>query len=560
MANLDRGLHNQMSETTGASRPLAMALDPFRMVITRRADQSADGQAERACCLTGCCAYGELPTRIWCGTCFGGFPYCTVDVDSLVLTGALTQNHTPPTPACYVHSRAGGLRYRSGHERGTKCVPCYRNSRDRGLTGVSGSAPGPTAPVSIHLSCWGRWTRVAARTAMTTERSASDRHRAPAYAHGRGWQTIRIGGPLGSSSHGGAGSLSTGLFQLRLAGARRCTLLHLGRHLAITMVLALGLALPCSASQQSGSRNAQPEGSSFPSGPVLGNQRAGRGSGGGTAPSYSVPPLPSGGATVVTTFRVSPRTVSYSSWSTTAGGGYSTGAPILVRSGGTSFTGGYYLDGGRPSTVGLDATGAGARVVGPSAGSPEGAEPSGLVLGILAPASAADAILDEQIGLHGITDARGWVAHGDEGQGDLLVKVAPSPGPGEGENGECFWTSGGGPSGVSFFSNLAGGGAGAAALAYTVLLYLHMHPGDRLDHGAWLAEGAAVTDTENIGRYMCAAPSIFSVSLTPALVTRPGCLRTPPQPGATCNASTGSGDWSPAGTYSLNLQGVVLFS
>lgn len=325
--------------------------------------------------------------------------------------------------------------------------------------------------------------------------------------------------------------------------------------------MTFAMALPCYASTLGNTGAAAPQGSAFSGAvdPSKGDTPLGSGR---SVPTFAGSPEHRVDSTsVLTTFRVSPRIVSYSSWATTPGGGYETGAPILVRSGDTDVTVGYKLSGGRPSTVALVDTGAGAHVLDFSGSDPTAPNPlNAVVIGILAPASAADAIVDGTIDLPGITDARGWIAHGNEGQGDLLVTAALTQGPVNDYRGKCSWIATGGPSDKSFTASVPSYGIGMAALAILAERFLHLQPGGRLDYGFRYIIASTTNDPDKIGHYVCSSPTIFSVSLTPELVTRPGCLQTRLQPGGTCNTSAGPGDWSPAGTYSLNLQGSVLFS
>ncbi|EBN2842415.1 hypothetical protein DOF89_17460 [Salmonella enterica] len=341
---------------------------------------------------------------------------------------------------------------------------------------------------------------------------------------------------------------------------RRCARLLLVL-LKAAPVMTFAMALPCSASTLGNTGTAAPQGSAFSvaGDPSKGDTPLGSGR---SVPTFAGSPEHRVDSTsVLTTFRVSPRIVSYSSWTTTPGGGYETGAPILVRSGDTDVTVGYKLSGGRPSTVALVDTGAGAHVLDFSGSDPTAPNPlNAVVIGILAPASAADAIVDGTIDLPGITDARGWIAHGNEGQGDLLVTAALTQGPVNDYRGKCSWIATGGPSDRSFTASVPSYGIGMAALALLAEQFLHLQPGGRLDYGFRYIIASSTSDPDKIGHYVCSSPTIFSVSLTPELVTRPGCLQTRLQPGGTCNTSAGPGDWSPAGTYSLNLQGSVLFS
>lgn len=82
-------------------------------------------------------------------------------------------------------------------------------------------------------------------------------------------------------------------------------------------------------------------------------------------------------------------------------------------------------------------------------------------------------------------------------------------------------------------------------------------PGSSMDHGATIAIGGMVHIDVPIGSYACQGHHL-DVTLTPTLVAPAGALR----PRSTVGASTvgGNGSWSPAGNYTLNLRGTVLFT
>lgn len=518
--------------------------EPLRRVCSGSGRSDGEGRRD-ACCSTSSMTYGALPT---------GYPNFPTSALAGGSTGACTTDG-PSTRA----ARTDCL---------SRVLPTYlfraRDESRHPLGNLAGSTPRAPGPYPV-LRAWvalGLWLggprnqpvacQVLPRSCPTSSLNGYDPatvavSSAPNVLRG----SLATARPRPSGGHRERRSLGA---------AGRCVRRFLGL-LVAGSALTLALTLPCSASPRNDAGGSAPRGSTSslqgdPTKVDLLRREV------GPVPSLAGLSEPGGdGASVLATFHVFPRSYSYSLWSTTTGGGYQTGTPILVRSGDTDVPVGYKLYGGGPSTVSLSDSGAGVRVFDFTVLDPSttGALISAFTMGVLAPASAADAIVDRTNGLPGVTDARGWIAHGNGGQGDLLLSVAFTGGEGHGEAGDCFWATTGGPSGKSLSDTLAGGGYGAVAIAYLAQQFLRVHPGDRLDHGLWRIAGSNTNDPGEIGHYVCGAYSTFSVTLTPELVTRPGCLRTRPQPGATCNASVGPGDWSPAGTYSLNLQGSVLF-
>lgn len=145
----------------------------------------------------------------------------------------------------------------------------------------------------------------------------------------------------------------------------------------------------------------------------------------------------SGGVTA--TFRVTnPVTPPYNLWSVTGGAGYYVDRPIRATGGTDPGPGGYYLAGGRPTMVTNMAVSWGARVE--STGG-LGANDF-LLIANLAPVDPGDTYMGTTS--PGTLPGAGWIAHGVDGSGVMLVTVGVVPNTGGtiGE-GRCYAGGGG---------------------------------------------------------------------------------------------------------------------